>query len=52
MDYYLTADKLVLFDAFEAQELLKLGLNASSKGILFILFGISKLVLHGLCFKS
>ena len=52
MDYYLTADKLVLFDAFEAQELLKFGLNDSSKGILFIRFGISQLVLHGECFTS
>ena len=49
MDYYLTADKLVLFDTFEAQELLKLGLYDGSK---VILVDLSHLVLHDECFTS
>ena len=52
MDYYLTTDKLVLFDAFEVQELLKLSLNGGSKVILVIQLGVSQLVLHGKCFTS
>ena len=52
MDYYLTADKLVLFDSFETQQLLKLGLNDGNKGIMVIRFGVSQLVLHGECFTS